>query len=334
MSENPLISVIIPVYKAEQYLPSCLDSVLGQTYQNLEIILVDDGSPDNSGVICDEYAVKDRRVRVIHQKNGGACAAKNAGLNAATGSYIGFVDSDDYIDLNMYRSLFERLQMTDADIVQCRHRNVSQDGSLIGVTPDVEDGVLDKEAAIKGLFTGPVQFIACDKLYRRDILGDICFDHRFPICEDMLFNYQLLKKCGRVALMRDAYYTYVQYPFSQSNAYSKKWSMPAATRAVLEDMAQDLPDLMDYPRSTVCAQLTAIYEQAHPLLDRRAKTAPAECKKQRAWTVKELRGELCKLLSNPVCPKKLKWKILLIAAFPNLYPLPLYLWRRLRGIGT
>lgn len=334
MEEQSLISVIIPVYKAEKYLPDCLDSVLGQTYRNLEVILVDDGSPDDSGAICDEYAARDRRVRVIHQKNGGVCIAKNAGLNAANGDYIGFVDADDYIDPDMYHSLYERLKTTGADIVQCRHRSISEDGSLMSISPDVEDGVLDRESAIKRLFTGPVQFIACDKLYSRDILGELRFDARFPICEDMFLNYQLLKKSRRVALMRDIYYTYIQYPFSQSNTYSKKYSMPAATRAVLADMAHDLPELMDYPRYTLCAQLVGIYEQAHPLLDHRAKTAPAECRRQRAWTVKELRGELRGCLSNPVCPKKLKRKAFLIAAFPHLYPLPLHWWRRLRGIRT
>lgn len=334
MKEQPLISVIIPVYKAEKYLRACLDSVLGQTYQNLEVILVDDGSPDNSGAICDEFAAIDCRIRVIHQENGGVCAAKNAGLNTATGTYIGFVDSDDYIDRDMYRAMYERLQTTGADIVQCRHRSVLEDGSLLGVTPDVEDRVLNREDAIKGMFTGSIQFIACDKLYSGEVLKGHQFDSRFPICEDMLFNYQLLKKCGHVALMRKAYYTYIQYPFSQSNTYSKKYSMPAAVREVLADMTHNFPELMDYPRSTVCGQLVQIYEQAHPLLDLRAKTAPTECKKQRSWVVRELRKELRGCLTNPVCPKKLKGKALLIAAFPPLYPLPLYLWRRLRGIRT
>lgn len=333
MREQSLISIIIPVYKTEQYLRACVDSVLAQTYQNLEVILVDDGSPDGSGTICDEYAARDPRVRVIHQENGGSSAARNAGLDAAKGAYIGFVDADDYIEPNMYQALYRRIQETGADIAQCRHRAVAENGSLLAISPDAEDGVLDRKEAIKGLFTGPVQFVDWDKLYSRDILGDIRFDLRYPICEDMLFNYQLLKKSKRIALMRDVYYTYVQYPFSQSNTYSKKYSMPAAARAVIADMDRVLPELTDYPRYTVCAQLVGIYEQAHPLLDRRAKTAPAECEKQRTWSVRELRKELRGILSNPVCPKKLKRKAFLIAVFPHLYPLPLCVWRRMRGIG-
>ena len=106
MSE-PKISVIVPVYKVEPYLRKCLDSIVGQTYQNLEIILVDDGSPDGCGAICDEYAAQDKRVRVIHKANGGVSSARNAGLTAATGEWIGWVDSDDWIEPDMYERMLE-----------------------------------------------------------------------------------------------------------------------------------------------------------------------------------------------------------------------------------
>ena len=106
MKTFPFISIIIPVYRVEKYLRACVDSVLAQTYKNLEIILVDDGSPDNCGQICEEYAAKDGRVRVIHQTNQGVAAARNSGLEIATGEYIGFVDSDDYIDSDMYEYLY------------------------------------------------------------------------------------------------------------------------------------------------------------------------------------------------------------------------------------
>ena len=102
MSVGPKISVIVPVYKVEPYLRKCLDSIVNQTYRNLQIILVDDGSPDNCGKICDEYAARDRRIEVIHQENGGISAARNAGLNLADGDYIGWVDSDDWIEPEMY----------------------------------------------------------------------------------------------------------------------------------------------------------------------------------------------------------------------------------------
>ena len=104
-----LISVIVPVYKVERYLCRCVDSIIAQTYTNLQIILVDDGSPDGSGAICDDYAAKDSRITVIHKKNGGLSDARNAGLVAACGSYIGFVDSDDYIAVDMYEKLYKAI---------------------------------------------------------------------------------------------------------------------------------------------------------------------------------------------------------------------------------
>ncbi len=114
---NFLISVIVPIYNVERYLPKCVSSILDQTYHNIQIILVDDGSTDNSGRICDEYAEKDSRIEVIHKENGGLVSARKAGLLVATGQYIGFVDGDDYIDGNMYERLLENLTITEADFV-------------------------------------------------------------------------------------------------------------------------------------------------------------------------------------------------------------------------
>lgn len=111
MSEKqPLISVIVPIYKVEQYLNRCVQSIVDQTYKNLEIILVDDGSPDNSPAMCDAWAEKDDRVQVVHKKNGGVSSARNAGLDAANGAYIGFVDGDDYIEPDMYAQLLQAIQ--------------------------------------------------------------------------------------------------------------------------------------------------------------------------------------------------------------------------------
>ena len=115
------ISVIVPVYNVEQYLPQCLDSIINQTYKDLEIICVDDGSPDNSGKILDEYAKKDNRIKVIHQENGGLSEARNTGLDNATGDWISFVDSDDYVALDYYETMIKAVKENGADVVQCGH---------------------------------------------------------------------------------------------------------------------------------------------------------------------------------------------------------------------
>ena len=117
--KNDLISIIIPVYKVEKYLEKCIESVLKQTYTNLQIILVDDGSPDNCGKICDEYAKKDSRIEVIHKINGGLSDARNVGINRANGRYIGFVDSDDYIKEDMYEKLINLIKEYNADVSIC-----------------------------------------------------------------------------------------------------------------------------------------------------------------------------------------------------------------------
>ena len=119
--DNSLISVIIPVYKVEKYLSKCVESIINQTYKNLEIILVNDGSPDNCGEICDEYAKKDSRIKVIHKENGGLSDARNAGIEIASGQYIAFVDSDDYIASNMYERMYE----TKKDIKNIRSNDIS-----------------------------------------------------------------------------------------------------------------------------------------------------------------------------------------------------------------
>lgn len=125
---DPLISVIVPVYKVEKYLRRCVDSIIGQTYKNLEIILVDDGSPDSCPAICDEYARKDQRVKVIHKANGGQSTARNAALDIASGDYIGFVDSDDWIELGMYQALIDSITTEQADIIQCNWYKVDDSG--------------------------------------------------------------------------------------------------------------------------------------------------------------------------------------------------------------
>ncbi|MBR4316077.1 MAG: glycosyltransferase, partial [Alphaproteobacteria bacterium] len=122
--KNKKISIIVPVYNVQKYLDKCLKSIISQTLTDIEIILVDDGSTDSSGLICDKYAKKDKRIKVVHQKNARQGAARNAGIKLATGDYIGFVDSDDYITSDMFEKLYKKAYIYDADIVMCDYANV------------------------------------------------------------------------------------------------------------------------------------------------------------------------------------------------------------------
>lgn len=121
---KPKISIIVPVYKAEPYLKKCIDSILNQTFKDFELILVDDGSPDRCGEICDEYALKDSRIKIIHKENGGQSSARNVGLDIAQGEYIGFVDSDDWIEPDMYKKLFKVLKNDNVDMAICNINSI------------------------------------------------------------------------------------------------------------------------------------------------------------------------------------------------------------------
>lgn len=125
------ISIIVPVYNVEKYLNRCLDSILNQTFTDFELILVDDGSTDNSGIICDEYKTKDNRIKVIHKENGGLSSARNAGLDIARGRYIGFVDSDDFISKDMYQILYNEAEKNKADMIMCEFKKVDKNYEAI-----------------------------------------------------------------------------------------------------------------------------------------------------------------------------------------------------------
>ena len=174
------ISIIVPVYKVESYLSRCIDSILAQTYQNFELILVDDGSPDYCGEICDNYAEKDDRIKVIHQPNRGVSAARNASLDLATGDYIGFVDSDDYISINMYSDMIKLLEVNGLDIIICTAFMVKGD-KVKGFVGDGRLTIYDKKEILnKSLID--FENTAWNKVYTRTAIGDI----RFP--EGRLFE--------------------------------------------------------------------------------------------------------------------------------------------------
>lgn len=173
---DALISVIVPVYNVEKYLPKCLDSIVNQTYRNLEIILVDDGSPDNCGTICDEYAKRDNRIRVIHKENGGASSTRNAGLDVALGEYIGFVDSDDMIHPEMYELLLNALRGSEKKIACCQSGWRPKETIEMTRIDPREVGIED---TLNGIFLGKVGTAVWCRLYHRVVWKEL----RFPVGE-------------------------------------------------------------------------------------------------------------------------------------------------------
>lgn len=175
--EKDLISVILPVYNVEKYLKQCVESIQAQTYSNLEIILVDDGSTDNSGKICDELANKDARIRVIHKVNGGTAVARNAGVDAANGEYVGFVDSDDYIYPDMYRRLYESIKKYDTRLAICNGVNFYEEDHL---TEKII--VSNRELCtdgLRGMSISIAAWNACyNKLYHRELFATLRFRNK------------------------------------------------------------------------------------------------------------------------------------------------------------
>lgn len=203
---NNMISVIVPVYNVAAYLPECLQSILEQDYRELEVIVIDDGSTDDSGAICDAWAVRDSRIRVIHQKNGGAAAAKNAGLRAATGAYLSFVDSDDYLEPGAYSHMVSLLEAHDADVIQCAYRDVYRDRREDHIRSDGL-AVIAAVDYLRLYTTDWTCALLWDKLYRRVIFDDIFFEEGHKI-DDEYFTYCGIMNAERIVCDARIVYNY------------------------------------------------------------------------------------------------------------------------------
>lgn len=207
--EKPLISVIVPIYKVEKYLNKCVKSIINQTYKNLEIILVDDGSPDNCGKICDKLAERDDRIRIIHKKNGGLSSARNAGIEIANGEYIGFVDSDDYIKEDMYEILLNLIKKYDADVSICNLYDVIDGNECIR---NKENGIREYsrlDILKEVLLDKNIQSYAWNKLYEKELFDEI----KYPIrkkYEDIGTTFYVFEKCNKIVVTSEPEYYYLK----------------------------------------------------------------------------------------------------------------------------
>lgn len=238
------VSVIVPVYNVQAYLRKCLDSLLGQTYTDLEIILVDDGSTDLGGRICDEYAEKDPRVKVIHQKNKGLCGARNAGMKAATGAYIGFVDSDDWLKNDMYDYLVRKLEGYKADIVSCRYYRVTK-GKDTASRCDGEDVILNQKEAIRELVNRFVlRSTFWNKLFRREVFDGFEFPEGRTY-EGTVSMHKVFEKAEKIVLLGDPKYYYVDNEGSIINTKSVRNGVNYALSYIdrYNYLVGDYPDL-------------------------------------------------------------------------------------------
>lgn len=235
-----LITVIVPVYNVEKYLEKCVDSILNQTYKNLEVVLVDDGSTDNSGNLCEDIKKRDGRIKVIHKENGGLSDARNYGINAARGKYIGFIDSDDYIEPDMFESLMRNMIENDADISVCAYDMVYPDKVDI-IAEDTGVQVYTTDEAFKVLLhRNNIGVIACNKLINIELLQEV----RFPLgrhFEDINTTYKIIDKANKVVYDPRPLYHYIQrvdsingVNFKKKQFNQKLYDMVSATDELYE----------------------------------------------------------------------------------------------------
>ena len=304
MKDNlKLISVIVPVYNVELYLERCIDSIIGQTYKNLEIILVDDGSTDKSGKICDIYENKDSRVRVLHKCNGGLSSARNKGLELATGEYIGFVDSDDYIALDMYERFYSFI-LEDVDLVCCGIVRIDKKGTKT-LTGNAKGTIcLNNKQSVKELLMRRyLAFSACDKLYKRKIIGEIRFpDNR--VCEDLPFTYNVVKRCKKVVNIGSCkyFYSYRSDSISRKPFYGRRIDYVLFARDILRDVVIKYPSLKREAEFLYIINIMSIIDSI------KESSNTGEYEYMRKRLIKAVKKMLLLIFLNPLISYQLKKK--------------------------
>ncbi len=322
MQQDVLVSIIVPVYNVEEYLGRCVDSLLTQTYQNLQIILVDDGAKDGSGAICDAYAAKDPRVQVIHKENGGLSSARNAGIDAAQGAFLEFVDSDDWIEPDAVESLLRVAQAHQTELVVGGRWDVKEKTGekRPGLCP-VRQEVVSGEELVRRIFCWEhCDSSACDKLFARRLFRKI----RFPegvVCEDVPIMYQIVLDAGRAAMLNKPIYNY--YHRSGSITYTtvsdKNFHFARHTAVILPYIQENHPSLQQEARYLRLRSLVHAVQSVDLASPEDRKRFYESCQEQR----KALRGQLLFVLGYPRFSVKEKITNVLLAL--NLY-------RRLRPL--
>ncbi len=214
------VSIIVPVYKVEKYLDKCVDSIVNQTYKDIEIILVDDGSPDNCPKMCDDWAIKDDRIKVIHKENGGLSDARNTGLEVSTGDYVGFVDGDDVVSNVMYEKLIDLISNSNSQISMCQFARFIE-GNSPNYTIKDDVSVFGQNEALKEILKEKIGNHVCNKLFKRELFDNISFTKGVAY-EDIFIFYKLVLKANKIAITDSKLYGYMQRRDSITNKCTVK----------------------------------------------------------------------------------------------------------------
>lgn len=260
-----LISVVIPVYNVENYLSRCIESVLGQTYKNFELILIDDGSKDNCGKICDKYQKEDSRIIVIHKENGGLSDARNCGVSESKGKYITFIDSDDYVERDYLEVLYNAIIMEDSDISICSYQAVYENGKILKQKENFKRILSSKEALEEILYQTNFNVSAWAKLYKANLFEDIKYP-KGKIFEDAFTTYKLIEKSKKISVNLKICYNYMIRGNSiLTTSFNKKKIMLIDAYAEMGDLIlSKYPDLKyAVKRSQVYANISTLRQMIY-----------------------------------------------------------------------
>lgn len=254
-STDYLVSVIVPIYKVEKDLAACVQSICNQTYTKLEIILVDDGSPDNCGQMCDEFARNDARIKVIHKVNGGLSQARNAGMNIMTGEYVTFVDSDDILEYDFVEEMLKIIDKYNAQVAVCKNSTFEKGGSLVNSHAGINERCFDAAEAIKNmLYQKDFDVAAWGKMYHKDAMIGISFPDGL-IHEDIPTTYKALLRCQKVAFTTRELYRYqIRKESIENQKFTiKKMDCIKTAQMMLDDIMINYPELLQSAKSRYVA---------------------------------------------------------------------------------
>lgn len=259
-----LISVIVPVYNVEKYVEKCIESIVNQRYFDLEILLIDDGSTDSSGKICDRYQIRDKRIKVFHKENGGLSDARNYGMKLASGKYIIFIDSDDYLDIEMISLLYSELKESMADISVCGFYEVNEDGSILLKQHDSGKRVLlDRKEAVKAVVEDrEINSYVWNKLFKRELFSGI----EFPFgryTQDIFIMYQVFNHAEKVVEINRPLYYYLHRSTSiqGSRGHKLDWDQFCAYVEREKQLHSEYPELVPFMVNEVCSFGIGIYQK-------------------------------------------------------------------------
>lgn len=326
----PAVSIIVPVYNVEPYLEFCVESLVHQTLRDIEIILVDDGSPDKSGQICDRLAKTDSRIRVIHKENGGLSSARNAGIAAATGDYIGFVDSDDWVEKDMYERLYSLIVEHDADIADCDMiETEKREFQSLEHTNRVD--VLDQNGALDIFFrisVPDINYCVCDKLFKKEIFTDTLFTEGI-IFEDIDFNYRALLHVKKYVVLNDVkYYYFKNYEGISRNSLRKKdLELLMVWDRIIEQSEVKTPD---YTKWAYFNRYRADFGLLCKMFRFGCRENPEDTAEIRTQLLKSVRKHFKPLITGKL-PLNRKVLLVLMSINYHLVDLPLKILRKLRG---